>query len=268
MLKPTIVTLWEMTGYADAIVFIGAGGKTTALQVMAKEINAEGKKVIGTTTTKVYPMTAPFWNPWKHSDSPPTVGIKSPCFWYEEKVENKWLGPSLEKVDQALKERITGNTIWVIEGDGAREKLLKCWGEHEPQIPSQSQCAILVVSGALWGKILTAEEVHRLEKYPELLGMPWTPERAAEYILNSPVFKGEYQGFSWVVLFNTFNEAVDDKVEKNEVEHRLYSWDKCEKTIQSILINTHNINNRKKPRHLRLAAGDVKKGILTCYDLW
>lgn len=259
MLKPTKLTLWEMTGYSDGVVLIGAGGKTTTLQALAEEIDAQGKRVIGTTTTKVYPVKSSFWNGYKNPDAPSSLEIKSPCFWYKDKIENKWLGPSLEKVDLAMKDRVQYKINWVIEGDGAREKQLKCWNHHEPQIPSQSQCAILLISGDLWGKILTEKEIHRPEKCPELLGRPWTPERATEYILNSPVFKADYQKLSWVVLFNTFEKA-------NEVS------DKIEETIHGILKIKENglqdTKNRTKPKHLRFAEGDVKKGILECYDLW
>ncbi|AGA70672.1 putative selenium-dependent hydroxylase accessory protein YqeC [Desulfitobacterium dichloroeliminans LMG P-21439] len=261
MLRQKTVTLWEMTGYAEVIVFIGAGGKTTALQALAQEIYSQGRRVIGTTTTKVYPMSSSFWQSWEHPDAPPPQDTETPCFWYKRNgEENKWLGPRVQVVDQALNGQTKDSGVWLIEGDGARGRKLKCWNQHEPQIPLRSQVAILLISGGLWGGTLTEEEIHRSELCPELLGGLWTIENAADYILNSPAFYSEYQELSWIVLFNIFE---DQKSAHSSIEG---TGQALLKKLEGEMLNPRP--SRTRPRHLRLAEGDVKKGSLTCCDLW
>lgn len=255
-------TLWEMTRYTEVITIIGAGGKTTALESLASQIHAQGKKVIGTTTTKVYPMA---WKAvWKNPVLPPPMGCEHPCFWYasEEAENQKWIGPTVDILDQALRLRLEHpenfeDNLWLIEGDGARGKKLKCWDSHEPQIPQGSQCAILVISGGLWGRILTGEEVHRSEKCPGLVGRAWSGEAAAKYILSSPVFYSRYQALDWIVFFNEFDM---DNPEYSENTFYIESTSGClEKYFKKQLI---------KPLHLRIAFGNARKGRIRWYDLW
>lgn len=281
MITQTPGTLWEMTRYAQVIVLIGAGGKTTTLQSLTKEIHAQGKNVIGTTTTKVYPM--PFKMLWKNPVLPPPLESEYPCFWYagEEAGKTKWLGPTVDIIDQALCLRVTRSKgevkkdeskglldVWIIEGDGARENKLKCWDSHEPQIPFESQCAILVIHGGLWDKILTREEIHRPEKCPGLVGKSWSGEAAAEYIMNSPVFYPSYKKLHWVVLFNEY-EGVNSRY----FDPTFY----IKRTIECLEndLRNHFVKHLAKvqgqiirPAHLRIASGNVKEGRLRWYDLW
>lgn len=263
MITQSSGTLWEMTRYAQVIVLIGAGGKTTTLQSLTEEINAQGKNVVGTTTTKVYPLA--FRKLWKNPLLPPPLESEYPCFWYaeEETENNKWIGPTVDIIDQALS-RTLKNSIWVIEGDGAHERKLKCWATHEPQIPFGSQVAILMIQGDLWGKILTGEEIHRPEKCSKRVGKPWSGEAAAEYIMNSPVFYPRYKELQWIVLFNEY-EGVNSKY----FDHTLY----IERTLECIQKNLGDQLSPVQepailPDHLRIASGNVKEGRLRWYDLW
>ncbi len=266
-------TLWEMTRYAQVITLIGAGGKTTTLQSLAEQINAQGKNVIGTTTTKVYPMT---WKAvWKNPLLSPPIGSEYPCFWYarEEAENQKWIGPTVDILDQALRLRVEHpetleDNLWLIEGDGAREKKLKCWDSHEPQIPLGSRCAILVISGGLWGRILTGEEIHRSEKSPGLVGRAWSGEAAAKYILSSPAFYAEYEALDWIVFFNEYDIG---NPEYSESALYIESVIDCLKKDFKNHLENHSSQARKqviKPLHLRIASGNARKGRIRWYDLW
>lgn len=263
MITQSFGTLWEMTRYAQVIVLIGAGGKTTTLQSLTEEIRTQEKNVIGTTTTKVYPL--PFRTLWKNPLLPPPLESEYPCFWYadEEARNSKWIGPTVNIIDQALRLMIE-KCIYVIEGDGAREKKLKCWASHEPQIPFESQVAILMIQGDLWGKILTEEEIHRPEKCSEIVGKPWLGETAAEYIMNSPVFYPRYKLLHWIVLFNEY-EVINSQY----FDHTSY----IKRTIECLQKHlgdhlSHVQEQDIKPVHLRIASGNVKEGRLRWYDLW
>ena len=144
---------------------------------------------------------------------------------------------------------------WVIEGDGAKGLKLKCWEPHEPQIPSRSDCVVLVLDGGLWGKVLQAKQVHRLAGCRDLLGHVWNAETAWRYFLRSPVFAPQYGRMSWVILLNA-KAFVDSDKSLLELSHK---WVEIQGEVQDL---------EYRPSHLRLAAGDAKEGKLQWFDLW
>jgi len=156
----------------------------------------------------------------------------------------------------------------VIEGDGAKGLKLKCWEPHEPQIPQRSDCAVLVVDGGLWGKILQAEDVHRPAGCSDLIGHVWNAEKAWRYFLRSPVFAPRYGQMSWVILLNCHGEnaggedlsvllkAVELLEPLLDLNNR---WSKIQREVNDL---------EYRPKHLRIAAGDAKEGKLQWFDLW
>lgn len=261
-------SLWDMAGRAQVITFIGAGGKTTCLRSITQEINSVGLRVIATTTTKVFPEE--HINVWKDT-YPPPFDQKGACFWYTkaEDVSGKWIGPPLKAVDAAILEDLltiekksiqaeqrggdsctevdNSKRFWMIEGDGARGCKLKCWAPHEPQIPVRSNCAVLVLDRGLWGRVLQADQVHRPELCPDLLGQVWNAERAWSYFLRSPVFAPEYGQMSWVILLNSPGQDLENE--------------------DLLELQRHASDLKNRPRHLRLAAGDAKEGKIQWFDL-
>ncbi len=63
------------------------------------------------------------------------------------------------------------NTLLLIEADGARQKLLKAPGAHEPAIPDFVEMVVVVASLAALNKPLTEEHVHRPEIFSKLSGL-------------------------------------------------------------------------------------------------
>lgn len=266
-------SLWSMTERVQVVTFIGAGGKTTCLRAITQEIDSAKHPVIATTTTKVFPEKS--MKAWKNP-TPPPYEQEGACFWYVDVLEEsgKWIGPPVPAVDSAIdgartipdvganhelplhaNPRTVPKLHWVIEGDGAKELQLKCWETHEPQIPLRSDCVVLVMDGGLWGKVLQAEQVHRPARCKELLGQVWNAESAWRYFLKSPVFAPQYRQMSWVILLNYKASRVSDKplLELNQ------RWAKISREINDL---------EYRPKHLRLAAGNVKEGKLQWFDLW
>lgn len=258
-------SFWGMVRQAQVVTFIGAGGKTTCLNRLTWEIAQAGKPVIATTTTKVYPLSFP--SLWQNAGEFPSPEIDVPCFWYSslEGQSGKWLGIPFDLLDSAIqKEKYSSNPrFWVIEGDGARERQLKCWASHEPQIPRLTESAVLVLDGRLWGRTLQEEEIHRSELCPYLSGHVWSPELAWEYILSSPVFKPEYREISWVIFFNTWSDPESGPRQDS------FNDELCEliKVGEEFLAREH-FSKPQLPKHLRLASGNAKEGSLQWYDLW
>lgn len=277
-------SLWGMTGRAQVVTFIGAGGKTTSLRAITQEIVSAGQQVIATTTTKVYPEKT--MKSWKNPNPPP-YEQEGACFWYVKVMEEngKWVGPPVQAVDAAIASTRTDRDVgainvlplhaslrtvpelhadrfWVIEGDGAKGLKLKCWEPHEPQIPQRSDCVVLVLDGGLWGRVLQAEQVHRPTDCLDLLGHVWNAEKAWRYFLRSPVFAPQYEQMSWVILLNCHggNAECEDLLEPREplfdLNHR---WVEIQQEVKDL---------DYRPKHLRLAAGDAKEGKLQWLDLW
>ncbi|TGE36196.1 putative selenium-dependent hydroxylase accessory protein YqeC [Desulfosporosinus fructosivorans] len=287
-------SLWCMTGRVQVVTFIGAGGKTTCLRTLTEEINAAGQRVIATTTTKVFPEES--MKGWENI-APPPFEQDGACFWYlkVEDKSGKWMGPPVQTVDAAIASSRTNLDIgtirelpvheglgvgtinelpvhgsasartvpnlhdryWVIEGDGARRLKLKCWEPHEPQIPQQSDCIVLVLDGGLWGNVLQEEHVHRTDRCPDLLGHVWNAEMAWNYFLRSPVFAPQYGQMSWVILLNCHGEnagnALGALLDLNQ------RWGGIQRESKDL---------KDLPNHLRIAAGDAKEGELQWFDLW
>ena len=248
-------SLWDMTGRKQVITFIGAGGKTTCLQAITREIESYNQQVIATTTTKVFPEQ--HFKVWKASNPPPHT-LEDACFWYTQ-VENesgKWIGLPLNAVDDAIAEDPHSKRFWVIEGDGARGRKLKCWAPHEPQIPERTECAVLVLDRGLWGNVLLEDQVHRGELCQNLLGHVWDAEKSWGYFLSSPVFASQYRHMTWVILLNSRKNVENVGAILRNLSRRGSEIRQSVNELES------------KPRHLRLAAGDAKEGKLRWFDLW
>ena len=269
-------SLWDMTGHEQVITFIGAGGKTTCLRSLTQEIDSAGHQVIATTTTKVFPEES--MKGWKNPNPPPH-DQEGACFWYVDVIEEtgKWIGPTVQAVDAAIASQRTvpnlhtiaadlhSKRFWVIEGDGARGRKLKCWAPHEPQIPERTECAVLVLDRGLWGNVLLADQAHRWERCQNLLGQIWNAEKAWNYFMSSPVFAPQYGHMAWVILLNSPSEKVENEVLKetedplDPLENLSHRWAE---------IRREAVDLKNWPRHLRLAVGDAKEGKIQWCDLW
>ena len=163
----------------EVISLVGAGGKTTFMSALAKELADKNTTVVSTTTTKIFG--------WQVSGDILII----------EKDEDKMLDCLL----QALKEhrhitlagerlsaegklkgispelvmRITGLKqvdYLIIEADGAARKPLKAPNATEPVIPQKTTLVIAVVGIDALGLQLTRENVFRPEIASRLTGLP------------------------------------------------------------------------------------------------
>lgn len=173
------MTLKEALGLekGEMLALIGAGGKTTTLFRLARELWAEGGKVLVTTTTKIFKPTKPHVHKlYLAQDLQELVGelgkIKEPMI--------VGVGSSLDDAGKlaglppewfpALKEKGGMDSI-LIEADGAAMRPFKVPAEHEPVIPDPCGLTVWVMGIKALGKPLTAEWVHRAERGAALLGV-------------------------------------------------------------------------------------------------
>lgn len=109
------------------ISFVGAGGKTSFIKYLAKELVKSGKKVAITTTTRIY-AEAPYilWeNKIKHFKD------ENMIFIGKSVEEGKLTGLNEEEIEKMSDDF----DVILIEADGAKRKPIKFPNENEPVIP-------------------------------------------------------------------------------------------------------------------------------------
>ena len=159
---------------------IGAGGKTTLLLALAREL-AQAARVIVTTTTHIYPPDG------------------FPCLLQPGEAE---IAAALEKhpcvcVGKPAKEgKITAADVPVrtlaeladyvlVEADGAHGRPAKAHADYEPVVPPEANQTILVVGASGFGRPMR-ESVHRAPIAAQALGVSEetvvTPELWAKFL--------------------------------------------------------------------------------------
>ncbi len=148
------------------VSFVGAGGKTTFIYTLARQLSGWGAKVLVTTTTKMYPPPRNFMllgsgrvPPYKHL----TVGHEV------DPESGKLLGIDPAEIPE-LMERFRANYV-LVEADGAAGHPLKAPEGHEPVIPVCSDLVIGVMGLDALGKPADEETVFRLDAFLRVTGL-------------------------------------------------------------------------------------------------
>lgn len=198
----------------EVISLVGAGGKTTLMFRLAKELSLGGRKVVTTTTTRIL-EPAPGETGFLLVDSDEGkikdflkghLGPYRHITVARERLESgklKGISPSL--VDELCRSK--GFDALIIEADGAAGRPVKAPREHEPVIPT---CTTLVV--ALLGvdgleMKLSEENVFRPERVSKITGLPMgerlTDEAMAILVVHPEgIFKGAPSSARVVAFLN------------------------------------------------------------------
>ena len=172
----------------SAIAFVGAGGKTTALFHLARELTSSEGPVIVTATTHLHidqiKLADSHWIVEKPEDFP---GL-------EENLRGVMLitgsvdGDRTTGLNNGLMSRLrevcsSHNLPMLIEADGSRQRPLKAPADHEPVIPEFVETIVLVAGLTGLGKPLVKEVVYQPETFARLgnlkMGETITPEALA-----------------------------------------------------------------------------------------
>lgn len=157
----------------NVIAFVGGGGKTTSINILAEEFKSMGKKVLVTTTTMMfYP---------EHKDNDKFILGDWPEEYLPKEGSITLFGKTIldEKIkgaDSKELEEIYNKNIFdiiLIEADGAKRKPITAPGAHEPLVPAFARATIGVIGLDSIGKGLDEENTHR----PELLKEIFNVER-------------------------------------------------------------------------------------------
>jgi len=118
-------------GRGDVVALAGAGGKTTLAMALAREAEAAGLRVVRAAT----------------------VGRGIPVVAQADIV--------------ALRESAD---VVIVESDGARGRLLKTAGDHEPLVPAETTLLVVCASLECLDRPLDVSTVHRCERVIEVSG--------------------------------------------------------------------------------------------------
>lgn len=180
----------------QVIAFVGGGGKTTALFRLADELAAQGKRVITTTTTRIFAAQIERAPRHLFYDATPDFITRVLAVLEAhphllivgaETEDGKALGVPPALVDE-LSARAQVDAI-LVEADGARMRPFKAPAEHEPVIPDSTTLLVPVIGAPALGASLDDDHVHRAEIIARLagarIGEPITPNIAARVIAHA-----------------------------------------------------------------------------------
>jgi probable selenium-dependent hydroxylase accessory protein YqeC len=186
----------------EVISLVGAGGKTTLMFRLAKELLLDGKKVVTTTTTKILEPT---------SDETPFLFIdpdegKIKGFVRGHLDQYRHITIAKERIGSGKLKGVSSNLVddlWsspvmdtmIIEADGAAGCPIKAPREGEPVIPSSTTLVVAILGTDGVEMELSDENVFQAERVSRMTGIPMggriTDEALAVLMTHSEgIFKG------------------------------------------------------------------------------
>jgi probable selenium-dependent hydroxylase accessory protein YqeC len=198
----------------EVISLVGAGGKTTLMFCLAKELSTGGKKVVTTTTTKIFePVSGETESLFVdsgeerikdflrgHLDQYAHITIA------REKLESgKLKGVSPNLVDGLW--RSLGIDVIIIEADGAAGRPVKAPRENEPIIPGSTTLVVAMLGIDGVEKELNEKNVFQPERVSRITGVPMSErltDEAMAILVTHPegVFKGAPSSSRVVAFLN------------------------------------------------------------------
>ncbi len=159
------------------IAVIGAGGKTTALGLLARQ--SGHRSVLVTTTTHIFPMSAPECWVCLRDPTPEalTAALAQPgivCAGSAARQGKLGILP-----EETLASGIAAASLVVYEGDGAHFHPLKLHRPEEPVLLPETQRCLVVAGLSGLGKPVS-EAVHRHSRNPQWQAEPARPVGSEE----------------------------------------------------------------------------------------
>lgn len=195
----------------DIVAITGAGGKTSLIFFLAKQLGKLGK-VLVTTTTKMYKPSPNNYETLKIGNNIYTGNEKNIVIIANKELNNKITSLKYEEIEN-LKNQFD---FILIEADGAKEKLLKFWTISEPCIPNFVTKVIGVINAKIFDFDFNEDNIHRYHLAPENLlkfhNKKIDSDLLSTYILNANYFKNSLAKTEKYLFFN----GIDDinKLEK------------------------------------------------------
>ncbi len=211
------------------IALVGAGGKTTTMYALGDYFKARGKRVLLTTTTKIFP-------PQKEQVDACLIGVDlkeieidpgtTLLVGLEKVADGKIGGYEAEQLGSISRRSYD---VVIYEADGSKRKPIKAPADHEPVIAEGTTHVIGLVGLDALGKSATALYVHRLERFLDVTGIHMgdavTPDAVVNLVKHRcGLFKGTSPAMKRVCLF-TKNDTAETQRYSNVLKRKLEGWD-------------------------------------------
>lgn len=154
----------------ELISFVGGGGKTTIIFQLAEELTKAKKKVLISTTTKIFIPNKEEWDYFLLKDIKSSfTPLKGTVTILGDYIKGeKLIGVNPEKIDEIVDRNIFDFIL--IEADGSKRKSIKAPGSHEPLIPKKTDITIGIIGLDCLNKPINEKVVHRPELLKKILG--------------------------------------------------------------------------------------------------
>ena len=196
----------------ELITLVGAGGKTTLMFALAKELLLSHKKIITTTTTKIYPP--------EPGQSPALIlggmevfpEIKKALDRYRHitwvagrAAGNKLAGLPLSDLSALWSSGLAD--FLIVEADGSAKRPIKAPGADEPVVPQETTLFLSVVGLSALNRPLNKDNAFRPEIISRLTGLPLDSPMTLEAIARLIVhpqggLKGWLPGMRAAIILN------------------------------------------------------------------
>jgi len=236
------------------ISFVGAGGKSTLFNRLAEELLLKNKRIILTTTTKMFAwQLTPFIEKGRLIEGHNEETVRKFIIKYfsvksktgrlaviKEKIkdngEEKVSGPSLDWLDKWWEDKLAD--YFLIEADGAAGRPVKAPASHEPVIPLSTTDLIGVIGIDALGLSLQEENVFRSEIFSQLTGLKLGEKigiEALSLLICNP--EGLFKGTPLNCLRHLFINKVEDSKDLKKAEELTFQVLKiCHRRISDIII--------------------------------
>ncbi|WP_020581921.1 selenium cofactor biosynthesis protein YqeC [Endozoicomonas elysicola] len=203
------------------IAATGAGGKTSCLEYLARQLKQLGHKVLLTTTTRIFrPSPAGFGqyiDRLIETDVLVQAGIEPKASsitlaGFPDENPEKLKGLSPTAIQHLISLNIYDNIL--IEADGSRQRPLKAPAINEPVLPDSCQVIIGVTGWTGICNPVTSQNIHRWEQFAAVTGLSEGDRlnpQAMYQLLNAKhgLFKNAPDGARKVWLINQVDHFSD-----------------------------------------------------------
>jgi len=161
------------------ISLVGAGGKTSLMYALARELVSVGKRVLTTTTTKIFMPTRDQSPATVVSKVPEEIIVKADALLGDNShltVGSEYL-QGLDKLNglkPSVIEYILQSGLFdfiIVEADGAVRRSLKACAPHEPVVPLFSDRIVALIGLDVVPRPLTEEWVFRSSIFSRITGL-------------------------------------------------------------------------------------------------
>lgn len=161
----------------DVVAIIGAGGKHTLMYRLSQELAAAGRSAVLSSTTNLHrsaeyarlsTVFAENRGAWRKDLAALLADEFRAVLVDSMQAPSMYRGNVPRVIDQIR--LVAPEAVVLVKSDGARKRLIKVPGDHEPVYPATVDVCVLVLSLAAIGKPLDEQHVHRVARVRALTG--------------------------------------------------------------------------------------------------